>query len=168
MGELIKLNHRHRMAIRLRVQGLQIAEIERQCGYADGYGSIFLNSDLAKREIERLAGELDEGMINGVNAAREIVAEAAPRLVVKMIQLAEEAVKEETQLSACAQALKFAEGGMSKEQTGDTSINIYVRGENGELEKRADIFEGAALVDGDPEIGSKVLALTEEGAEYED
>jgi hypothetical protein len=150
------------MAIRLYVQGVQVEEIERQCGFASGYGSIILNSQLAKVEIERLSGELDETMVEGINAARELVGENAPKLAAKMIEIATRGAKEETQLSACAQALKFAEGGVPKETTESTSIQIFVRGKDGELEQRADIFDGAAIPDGDSEAGRKALAIAEE------
>lgn len=167
MGEeLKKLSARHDLVIKLHLEGLNNREVAVATGFCEEHVPTILGCQLAKGRIEEARTRLVDDHIDAMNLSRKIAAEAAPRLTTHMIDLALNAEKEDTQLSACAKALQFAEGGGTKEQEGQTAINIYVKGENGEGKKRVDIFDGAAI-ETDVKAGSKALA-TAEGTEVLD
>ncbi len=160
-GELQKLTARHDFVIKLHVDGLNNREIAKATGFCEEHIPVIVGSPIAQTRIAAIRDRLDDSHIEGVNLARQIVAENAPRLSLHLVDLALTAKEENTQLSACAKALAFAEGGVTKEQEAQTAINIYVKGEDGEARRKADIFKGAAIVDMDDKAGSKALALAE-------
>ena len=159
--ELQKLSARHDFALKLHMEGLNNREIARQTGFIEEHVPVIINSPIAQERLRKMKDALTDDHIEALKLARRMAVEATPRLSQHLIDLAVGAVKEDTQLSATVQALKFAEGGVSGEQVGQTAINIYVKGENGETKKKADIFEGAAFVEEDNKAGSKALALAE-------
>ena len=165
--ELQKLTARHDFVIKLHVDGLNNREIAVATGFCEEHIPTIIGSPIAQTRIAAIRDKLDDSHIEGVNLARQIVAENAPRLSLKLVDFALTAVEENTQLSSSKKAQAFAEGGVTKEQGEQTAINIYVKGENGETKRKADIFAGAAIVDMDPEAGSKALALAE-GTEVSD
>lgn len=165
--ELQKLSARHDFVIKLHVDGLNNREIARATGFCEEHIPVIVGSPIAQTRIAAIRDKLDDSHIEGVNLARQIVAENAPRLSLHLVDLALTAKEENTQLSACAKALAFAEGGVTKEQEGQTSLVINITDKNGEIRRKADIFEGAAIVDMDDKAGSKALALAE-GTEVSD
>jgi hypothetical protein len=121
---------------------------------------MILRTDLAQREIEKLQNDADDKMTSKMAETRDILSGASPALAARMINIAlGEDMKPETQLSACVQALKIAEGG------GDglaqaTQFNIIIQGKNGEPDTSVDIFEGAAKLEDEPtETGRKALDM---------
>ena len=159
--ELQKLSARHDFVIKLHIEGLNNRDIARQTGFIEEHVPVIINSPIAQERIRKVKDALTDDHIEALNLARRLAVEATPHLSKHLIDLALGAQKQDTQLSATVQALKFAEGGISGEQVGQTAINIYVKGENGETKKKADIFEGAAFVEEDNKAGSKALALAE-------
>lgn len=161
--DLKTINAKHQHLIRLHVEGLDIGRIERTLGYTSGYGARILNTPLVKARIKEMQDKLDTNTIEAVDNSRAIIAENASRIAANIVEKALHSAKEELQVSAGIQALKFAEG-VTVESVGPAAmVNIFLRGEDGSL-KKADIYE-SAFEGGDPSEeqgeGRKALELME-------
>ena len=153
------LNHRHRMAIRLYVAGTPIGNIERACGISSGYANKILRSDLAQAEIERLMKAADDAVIDDIKVTREILSSNSPAMAANIVGIAlDKDNKPELQLSACAQAIKMAEGGGNGEGAAAT-FQIMINNKDGQ--SAVDIFEGAAKLEGEAsnQTGRKALEI---------
>ncbi len=166
--DLKRLSAKHVHLIRLYVQGLDIGRIEKTLGFCEGYGSKILNTPLVQAKIKEMQDKLDDNTIDAVDNSRALIAENASRIAANIVEKALHASKDELQVSAGIQALKFAEGGKAADAGPQTSVNIFLRGEDGSLEK-VDIYK-SAFVGGDPsedqEEGRKALELMEGDGEH--